>query len=108
MTDVHVDAPQVAQTQLVVGRGGDYGRVGVQAKRVGQLLRDQVVAHLASHADHDDVGAGRYGQRLHFWDIPSLWWNPPDRWPAGQPISIDISDIPVRQFLSWQATASQP
>jgi uncharacterized membrane protein len=50
----------------------------------------------------------RDGQRLPVWDVADLWWNPPDRWQPGQPVTIDVPDIPVRQFKSWQATWSTP
>jgi hypothetical protein len=49
----------------------------------------------------------RDGQRRHVWDIAALWWLPPERWTPGQPVTVDISDVPLRQFLSWQAVASQ-
>jgi hypothetical protein len=45
----------------------------------------------------------RNGQQLHVWDIAALWWDAPERWAPGQPVTIDISDVPERQFLSWQA-----
>jgi len=45
----------------------------------------------------------RDGQRLHVWDIASLWWDPPAHWTPGRPVTIDIPDVPTRQFLSWQA-----
>ena len=50
----------------------------------------------------------RDGQQVHVWDIAPLWWNPPEQWPAGQPVTIDVPDVPVRQFVSWQATFSEP
>ena len=46
----------------------------------------------------------RDGQRLHVWDIAPLWWDPPERWTPGEPVTIDIPDVPMRQFRSWQAT----
>jgi hypothetical protein len=46
------------------------------------------------------------GQRLHVWDIASLWWNPPERWVPGQPVSVDVLDVPARQFRAWEATWS--
>jgi uncharacterized membrane protein len=45
----------------------------------------------------------RDGQRRHVWDIAPLWWDPPAGWIPGQPVTIDIPDVPMRQFLSWQA-----
>ena len=45
----------------------------------------------------------RDGQRLHVWDIAPLWWDPPERWTPGEPVTIDIPDVPMRQFRSWQA-----
>jgi uncharacterized membrane protein len=46
------------------------------------------------------------GERMHLWDIASLWWNPPERWPVGQPVTVDVPDIPVRTFSSWSASWS--
>jgi Predicted membrane protein (DUF2079) len=48
------------------------------------------------------------GQRLHVWDVAPLWWDPPERWTPGEPVTIDISDVPMRQFLSWQAVWTTP
>jgi hypothetical protein len=48
------------------------------------------------------------GQQLHVWDIAPLWWNPPERWTPGQPVTIDVPDVPIRQFVSWQASFSAP
>jgi hypothetical protein len=48
------------------------------------------------------------GQQRHVWDIAALWWNPPEQWRPGQPITIDVPDVPIRQFASWQATFSEP
>ncbi len=44
------------------------------------------------------------GERLHVWDVAALWWNPPERWTPGEPVAIDIPDVPMRRFRSWQAT----
>jgi len=44
------------------------------------------------------------GERLHLWDIADLWWTPPDHWPVGEPVNVDVPDIPVREFRSWSAT----
>jgi uncharacterized membrane protein len=49
----------------------------------------------------------RDGRRVHVWDIAALGWYPPERWTPGQAVNVDISDVPLRQFLSWQAVASQ-
>ncbi len=48
----------------------------------------------------------RDGQQVHVWDIAPLWWNPPEQWTPGQPVTIDVPDVPVRQFVSWQAAFS--
>jgi len=45
----------------------------------------------------------RDGQPQHVWDVATLWWNPPARWAPGAPVTVDIPDVAVRQFLSWQA-----
>jgi uncharacterized membrane protein len=50
----------------------------------------------------------RSGELLHAWDIAPLWWNPPDQWPANQPVTVDVPDVPVREFVSWSATWSTP
>ena len=48
------------------------------------------------------------GQRLHLWDIASLWWNPPERWTPGETVTVDVPNVPARQFQSWQATWTDP
>jgi uncharacterized membrane protein len=48
------------------------------------------------------------GEVLHAWDLAPLWWNPPDRWPADQPIIVDVPNIPERTFASWAAAWSTP
>jgi hypothetical protein len=50
----------------------------------------------------------RDGQQQRFWDVADLWWNPPDSWPPGQPVTVDVPDVPIRQFSSWRATWSDP
>jgi hypothetical protein len=45
----------------------------------------------------------RTGEHLHLWDVADLWWNPPERWPTGQPVTIEVPGIPVQQFASWSA-----
>jgi hypothetical protein len=48
------------------------------------------------------------GEQRHVWDIAPLWWNPPEQWPPGQSVTVDVQDVPIRQFSSWQATFSTP
>ena len=48
------------------------------------------------------------GEQLHVWDIADLWWNPPDHWPPGQSVTIEVPDIPVHQFSSWSAVWLMP
>ncbi|TME97945.1 MAG: DUF2079 domain-containing protein [Chloroflexi bacterium] len=48
------------------------------------------------------------GQRLHLWDIASLWWNPPERWTPGETVTVDVPNVPARQFQSWQASWTDP
>jgi len=48
----------------------------------------------------------RDGQQMHVWDIAPLWWNPPGQWTPGQLVTVDVPDVPIRQFVSWQATFS--
>lgn len=50
------------------------------------------------------VGGGR--QRI--WDVASLWWNPPETWPIGTPIVVDIPDVPLNTFQSWQPVFETP
>jgi uncharacterized membrane protein len=47
------------------------------------------------------------GEQLHVWDVADLWWNPPERWVPGQPVTIDVPDVPMRHFKSWQARWSR-
>jgi hypothetical protein len=48
------------------------------------------------------------GERVHVWDIAGLWWSPPERWTPGQPVVVDIPDVPARRFLSWRAAFARP
>jgi hypothetical protein len=48
------------------------------------------------------------GEQVHAWDVASLWWNPPDQWPVGQPITVDVPNVPERSFRSWSASWSAP
>ena len=50
----------------------------------------------------------RDGQRLHVWDVAALWWDPPERWTPGEPVTIDVPDIPLRLFASWALRVDQP
>jgi hypothetical protein len=63
---------------------------------------------LASGTHLDFLLSLRDGQQMHVWDIAPLWWNPPGQWPPGQPVTVDVPDVPIRQFVSWQATFSEP
>lgn len=46
----------------------------------------------------------RDGQRLHVWDVAGLWWWPLEQWPVGQTVNVDVPNVPLREFISWQAT----
>jgi Predicted membrane protein (DUF2079) len=46
------------------------------------------------------------GEQVRVWDVAALWWYPPERWPPGQPVSVEITDVPARRFLSWHAQVS--
>jgi uncharacterized membrane protein len=48
----------------------------------------------------------RSGEQVHVWDIAPLWWNPPQRWPTNQAVTVDVPDVPVRSFVSWSAAWS--
>src|SRR6185437_15655732 len=37
----------------------------------------------------------RDGQRQHVWDVADLWWNPPEQWAPGTPVTVDIPDAPI-------------
>ena len=50
----------------------------------------------------------RDGQVLHRWDLADLWWNPPEQWPPGVPVSVDVPDVPLREFVSWRSEWSLP
>jgi len=45
----------------------------------------------------------RSGEQLQVWDVATLWWNPPTDWTPGEPVTFDIPEVPMREFLSWQA-----
>ncbi|HEX8968633.1 MAG TPA: DUF2079 domain-containing protein, partial [Chloroflexota bacterium] len=45
----------------------------------------------------------RDGEQLDVWDVACLWWNPPEDWTPGEAVTVDVPDIPVREFQSWQA-----
>jgi hypothetical protein len=47
-------------------------------------------------------------EQVHRWDIASLCWYPPERWEPGQPVSVDVPDVPMRRFRSWQAIWTSP
>jgi uncharacterized membrane protein len=46
------------------------------------------------------------GEQLHLWDVADLWWNPPQRWLPNQTVTVNVPNIPVRLFKSWQASWS--
>jgi uncharacterized membrane protein len=48
----------------------------------------------------------RGGEQVRVWDVAALWWYPPERWLPGQPVSVEITDVPARRFLSWHAQVS--
>jgi hypothetical protein len=48
------------------------------------------------------------GEQLRLWDIADLWWNAPEHWPPGQRMTVNVRDIPIRHFKSWQANWSPP
>jgi hypothetical protein len=48
------------------------------------------------------------GEQVHSWDLASLCWNPPDHWAPGQPVHVDVPDVPMRRFRSWRAVWSSP
>jgi hypothetical protein len=48
------------------------------------------------------------GERVHVWDIASLWWSPPDQWPTGLSVTVDVPNVPEHSFTSWSAAWSTP
>jgi uncharacterized membrane protein len=46
------------------------------------------------------------GHTQRVWDIPDVWWYPPERWTPGETVSVDVPNVPMRQFRSWQPVAS--
>jgi len=50
----------------------------------------------------------RNGERLHVWEHRPALVGPPERWTPGEPVAVDIADVPMRQFLSWQAAWITP
>jgi uncharacterized membrane protein len=87
---------------------GPYGALGVDGPR--WILRTTWRAEqpLSAGTRIDFWLSLRDGRQIHVWDIAPLWWNPPGQWTPGQPVTIDVPDVPVRQFASWQAVFSQP
>jgi uncharacterized membrane protein len=49
----------------------------------------------------------RDGTRTHTADLAELWWRAPDTWPTDQAISVDVRNVPMRAFASWQATVTR-
>jgi len=47
-------------------------------------------------------------QQVHVWDIADTWWLPPERWIPGQPVIVDIPDVPLRRFVAWRAVFTTP
>ena len=45
-------------------------------------------------------------EQVSVWDVPAVWWYPPERWAVGQPVAVDISDVPRDRFLSWQGVVT--
>jgi uncharacterized membrane protein len=41
-------------------------------------------------------------------DLAPLWWYPPERWSAGEVISVDVPGVPVQRFRSWRPIVSTP
>jgi uncharacterized membrane protein len=46
------------------------------------------------------------GQTLRVWDVAPLWWYPPERWAPGQVVTVDVPNVPIQQFRSWQPIVS--
>jgi len=101
------DAARVSLLSAVLVPSPD-GAVDVDGPR--WILRTTWLADqpLAKGTQLDFWLSLRDGQQVHVWDIAPLWWNPPGRWPAGQPVTIDVPEVPIRTFVSWQASFSEP
>ncbi len=99
------DAGRVSLVSAVVVPSSD-GAVDVDGPR--WILRTTWRAEqpLAGDTRLDFWLSLRDGQQMHVWDIAPLWWNPPGQWTPGQLVTVDVPDVPIRQFVSWQATFS--
>ena len=89
----------------------DQRRAGAGSR--GRARRRRPARHAAHGLARERAAAGRRTgldflldlrgpEQVRIWDVPALWWYPPDRWPVGQPVAIDISNVPRDRFLSWQ------
>jgi alpha-glucosidase (family GH31 glycosyl hydrolase) len=41
------------------------------------------------------------GQRAHVWDLPAIWWYPPERWAPGERVQIEIPRVPLATMAGW-------
>jgi len=48
------------------------------------------------------------GTTLATSDLAGLWWYPPKRWQAGETLTVDVPDVPLRRFVGWSASIDQP
>ncbi len=47
--------------------------------------------------------AMRDGSRQQFYDLPTVWWYPPERWRPGEHVRIDVPSLPLREVVGWTA-----
>ncbi|MBA2448256.1 MAG: DUF2079 domain-containing protein [Chloroflexi bacterium] len=49
------------------------------------------------------------GTRQRFFDLPTIWWYPPEQWRPGELIRIDVPGLPLREVNRWEAhVATEP
>jgi hypothetical protein len=45
----------------------------------------------------------RDGTRQTFENLPILWWYPPESWPIGEMVRLDVPGLPWREIAGWTA-----
>ncbi len=52
--------------------------------------------------------AVRDGEEVEAWDLPALWWYPPERWLPEDEIRIDVPNVPWKGPAAWTASVEPP
>jgi hypothetical protein len=47
----------------------------------------------------------RDGGRQTFANLPVLWWYPPEAWRTGELVRVDVTELPIRETIGWEADA---